>query len=123
MADQTREFPAVGGTILDRWPDIASIVAPQLPDHAAAVAFHPETGQLDLRPDSPAYTTQLRLISARIITAANEAPAPAPCAPSASCQPEQHPQTCPTGENAVAAATNAADTARERVAEHLLSIA
>ncbi|MGA5474395.1 hypothetical protein ACPCUK_37290 [Streptomyces arboris] len=67
MADQARGLPAAGGTILDRWPDIASIVAPQLPDHAAAVAFHPETGQLDLRPDSPAYTTQLRLISARII--------------------------------------------------------
>ncbi|MER6774941.1 hypothetical protein ABT389_35010 [Streptomyces bacillaris] len=32
MADQAREFPAVGGTILDRWPDIAATVAPQLPD-------------------------------------------------------------------------------------------
>ncbi|MEV7253726.1 DUF721 domain-containing protein [Streptomyces cyaneofuscatus] len=41
-----------------------------MPDHAAAVAFHPETGQLDLLPESPAYPTQLRLISARIITAA-----------------------------------------------------
>ncbi|WP_331740604.1 DUF721 domain-containing protein (plasmid) [Streptomyces cyaneofuscatus] len=71
MADQAREFPAAGGTILDRWPNIAATVAPQLPDHAAAVAFHPETGQLDLRPESPAYPTQLRLISARIITAAN----------------------------------------------------
>ncbi|MEU2608852.1 DciA family protein [Streptomyces albus] len=47
-------------------------VAPQLPDHVTAVAFHPETGQLDLRPDSPAYATQLRLITGRIVAAANE---------------------------------------------------
>jgi hypothetical protein len=72
MADRAWELPAAGGTVLDRWPDIAAAVAPQLPDHVQAVAFHPETGQLDLRPDSPAYATQLRLISARIIAAANE---------------------------------------------------
>ncbi|WP_260868035.1 DUF721 domain-containing protein [Streptomyces sp. SAJ15] len=36
------------------------------------MAFHPETGQLDLRPDSPAYATQLRLITTRLIAAANE---------------------------------------------------
>ncbi|WP_333732562.1 DciA family protein [Streptomyces sp. IBSBF 3010] len=72
MAERAWELPATGGTVLDRWPDIAAAVAPQLPDHVVAVAFHPETGQLDLRPDSPAYATQLRLISARIVTAANE---------------------------------------------------
>ncbi|MFD7498320.1 DciA family protein [Streptomyces sp. NPDC059832] len=72
MADRAWELPAAGGTVLDRWPDIAAAVAPQLPDHVQAVAFHPETGQLDLRPDSPAYATQLRLISARIVAAANE---------------------------------------------------
>ncbi|MEU5756732.1 DciA family protein [Streptomyces sp. NPDC047829] len=72
MADRAWELPAAGGTVLDRWPDIAAAVAPQLPDHVTAVAFHPETGQLDLRPDSPAYATQLRLISARIVAAANE---------------------------------------------------
>ncbi|MFJ9689951.1 hypothetical protein ACIRRX_30230 [Streptomyces bacillaris] len=37
-------------------------------------------------------------------------------------EPEQRPQTCPTSADAVAAATNAADTARERVAEHLLVV-
>lgn len=71
MADRAWELPAAGGTVLDRWPDIAAAIAPQLPDHVQAVAFHPETGQLDLRPDSPAYATQLRLISARIVAAAN----------------------------------------------------
>ncbi|MEW2297082.1 hypothetical protein ABZ719_31015 [Streptomyces sp. NPDC006743] len=62
MADRAWELPAAGGSILDRWPDSAATVAPQLPHHVAVVAFHPETGQLDLRPDSPAYATQLRLI-------------------------------------------------------------
>ncbi|KAB2588406.1 DciA family protein [Streptomyces arboris] len=72
MTDRAWELPAAGGTVLDRWPHIAATVAPQLPDHVQAVAFYPETGQLDLLPESPAYATQLRLISARIITAANE---------------------------------------------------
>ncbi|WP_415926031.1 DciA family protein [Streptomyces sp. AK02-04a] len=58
--------------MLDRWPDIAASLSPKLPDHVQAVAFHPETGQLDLRPDSPAYATQLRLISARIVAAASQ---------------------------------------------------
>jgi len=71
MADRAWELPAAGGSVLDRWPDIAAAVAPQLPHHVAAVAFHPETGQLDLRPDSSAYATQLRLITARIVATAN----------------------------------------------------
>ncbi|MFF5338491.1 DciA family protein [Streptomyces sp. NPDC013181] len=71
MADRAWELPADGGRVLDQWPDIAGAVAPQLPHHVAAVAFHPETGQLDLRPDSPAYATQLRLITARIVAMAN----------------------------------------------------
>ncbi|MFI0193056.1 DciA family protein [Streptomyces sp. NPDC017082] len=73
MADRAWELPAAGGSVLDQWPDIAAAVAPQLPHHVAAVAFHPETGQLDLRPDSSAYATQLRLITARIVATANEA--------------------------------------------------
>ncbi|MFJ9412434.1 DciA family protein [Streptomyces sp. NPDC101393] len=72
MADRAWDLPAAGGSILDRWPDIAATIAPQLPHHVTAVAFHAETGQLDLRPDSPAYATQLRLITPRIITAAND---------------------------------------------------
>ncbi|MFJ8762871.1 DciA family protein [Streptomyces cyaneofuscatus] len=71
MADRAWELPAAGGTVLERWPDIAATIAPQLPDHVRAVTFHPETGQLDLLPESPAYATQLRLISTRIITEAN----------------------------------------------------
>ncbi|MGC2997168.1 DciA family protein [Streptomyces sp. G35A] len=73
MAERAWAIPAAGGSVLDQWPSIAASISPQLPDHVSAVAFHPETGQLDLRPDSPAYATQLRLITARIIAAANSA--------------------------------------------------
>ncbi|MFC9817322.1 hypothetical protein ACFVJM_35305 [Streptomyces virginiae] len=37
------------------------------------MAFHLDTGQLDLRPGSPAYATQLRLITAPIVAEANSA--------------------------------------------------
>ncbi|MFI9588070.1 DciA family protein [Streptomyces sp. NPDC052236] len=73
MADRAWDLPAAGGSILDQWPTIAAAISPQLPEHVQAVAFHAETGQLDLRPDSPAYATQLRLITSRIIRAANDA--------------------------------------------------
>ncbi|GGZ18511.1 DciA family protein [Streptomyces nitrosporeus] len=73
MADRAWDVPAAGGSILDQWPDIATALSPKLALHVQAVAFHVETGQLDLRPDSPAYATQLRLISSRIVTAANDA--------------------------------------------------
>ncbi|MFH8470356.1 DciA family protein [Streptomyces sp. NPDC017991] len=72
MAERAWAIPAAGGSLLDRWPDIAAAISSRLPDHVQAVAFHPENGQLDLRPDSPAYATQLRLITTRIITAANQ---------------------------------------------------
>ncbi|MFC8373047.1 hypothetical protein ACFUIT_34660 [Streptomyces sp. NPDC057239] len=48
-------------------------VAAQMPHHVTAVVFHPETRHLDLRPDSPAYATQPRLITARIVATANKA--------------------------------------------------
>ncbi|MGW1776223.1 DciA family protein [Streptomyces sp. NPDC002104] len=73
MADRAWDVPAAGGSILDQWPDIAAALSPKLAAHVKAVAFHSETGQLDLCPDSSAYATQLRLISSRIVTAANDA--------------------------------------------------
>ncbi|MFE3144282.1 DciA family protein [Streptomyces scopuliridis] len=73
MADRAWDIPAAGGSVLDQWPDIAAAISPTLREHVAAVAFHAENGQLDLRPDSPAYATQLRLIGARIVAAANDA--------------------------------------------------
>ncbi|MER7112732.1 DciA family protein [Streptomyces sp. NPDC000229] len=72
IAERAWDVPASGGSILDQWPDIASAVAPNLAAHATAVAFDAPTGRLDLRPDSPAYGTQLRLFARTIIAAANE---------------------------------------------------
>ncbi|CAL9672260.1 DciA family protein [Streptomyces sp. enrichment culture] len=68
-----RSGDRLAGSILDQWPDIAASLSPKLAAHVQAVAFHADTGQLDLRPDSPAYATQLRLITSRIVTAANDA--------------------------------------------------
>ncbi|MEU7038813.1 DciA family protein [Streptomyces sp. NPDC046237] len=73
MADRAWDIPAAGGSILEQWPAIAAALSPKLAAHVQAVAFHAESGQLDLRPDSPAYAAQLRLISARIVAAANDA--------------------------------------------------
>ncbi|MFD5342210.1 DciA family protein [Streptomyces anulatus] len=138
MADRAWELPAAGGSVLDRWPDIATAVTPHLHHHVRAVAFHPETGQLDLRPDSSAYATQLRLTGARIITAANEAtgtstvrtirvlspgtppahlpdrpaspPAPAPAAPQA---PGRTPEAAPAGYREAIAAHRATWTRQQ----------
>ncbi|MER7029328.1 hypothetical protein [Streptomyces ramulosus] len=87
MTDRAWELPTAGGSVLDRWPDIAAAVAPQLPHHVAAIAFHPETGQLHLRPDSPAIaeaverqTASMRALSLRAFPepeqAAGKQPAP-----------------------------------------------
>ncbi|MFD7915116.1 DciA family protein [Streptomyces sp. NPDC059752] len=72
LADRAWDIPAAGGGVLDLWPDIADAVTANLSAHVTAAAFTAESGQLDLRPDSPAYATQLRLLSARIIAVAND---------------------------------------------------
>ncbi|MFE4662346.1 DciA family protein [Streptomyces hydrogenans] len=72
MAERAWDMPAAGGTVLAQWPDIATTVSPTLPAHVQATGYDPDTGRLDLRPDSPAYATQLRLLTARIIATANE---------------------------------------------------
>jgi len=38
-----------------------------------AVAFDADTGRLDLLPDSPAYATQLRISTIRLVAVANQA--------------------------------------------------
>ncbi len=72
LTERAWEVPAAGGTVLDRWPAIAAAVAPRLADHLQAVGFHAESGRLDLRPTSPAYATQARLITDKLIAAANQ---------------------------------------------------
>jgi len=54
MADRAWDLRAAGGSVLDQWSANAPAVSPQLPEHVQAVAFHAETGQLGLRPDSSA---------------------------------------------------------------------
>ncbi|WP_172386930.1 Tn3 family transposase [Streptomyces sp. MNP-20] len=72
-----REGPGVYAAVLRRngytvhSQPIAAVVAPPRFPTASRPPRSPETRQLDLRPDSPAYATQLRLITARIIAAAN----------------------------------------------------
>ncbi|MEU2762959.1 DciA family protein [Streptomyces sp. NPDC007094] len=97
MTDRAWTLPAAGGTVLERWPSIAATISPQLADHVQALTFHPETGQLDLLPESPAYATQLRLISTRIINAANETTGNGTVRTIRVLPPEQRPQTGPPG--------------------------
>ncbi|WP_333482825.1 DciA family protein [Streptomyces mutabilis] len=87
MADRAWDIPAAGGSILDQWPHIAAGLSPKLAAHVQAVAFHAETGQLDLRPDSPAYATQLRLITPGSSPRRTTLSAPRRSAPSASWPP------------------------------------
>ncbi|MER5402049.1 DUF721 domain-containing protein [Streptomyces sp. NPDC002599] len=72
VTERAWDVLAAGGTVLDRWPGIAAGLSPKLPDHVQAVTFHSETGQLDPLPALPAYATQLRLITPRIVAASNE---------------------------------------------------
>ncbi|MFJ6452267.1 DciA family protein [Streptomyces hydrogenans] len=72
MAERAWDMLAAGGTVLAQWPGIAAAVSPTLPAHVQATGYDPHTGRLDLRPDSPAYATQLRLLTPRIIATANE---------------------------------------------------
>ncbi|CAL9636879.1 hypothetical protein SUDANB120_06230 (plasmid) [Streptomyces sp. enrichment culture] len=72
LVDRAWDIQTAAGSVLDQWPDIADAVTANLSAHVTAAAFNADSGQLDLRPDSPAYATQLRLLSARIIAAANQ---------------------------------------------------
>ncbi|MEO3976922.1 DUF721 domain-containing protein [Streptomyces sp. CAU 1734] len=62
--------PAAGGSVISRWQ---SIVPPEVAEHLRAVAFDAPTGRLDLVPDTNAWATQARLISAQLVRQANTA--------------------------------------------------
>ncbi|MEV5887424.1 DciA family protein [Streptomyces sp. NPDC052020] len=117
MADRAWDMPAAGGSVLDQWPTIAAAIAPGLDAHVTATACHPTSERLDLRPDSSTYATQLRLISARVIAAANEsagtgavrsvrvlavgaAPDPRPAAQTPTTAPDAPPAPVKTRERA-----------------------
>lgn len=69
VAERAWEVPAAGGSLLQQWPAIAPDLAP----HVRAVGFDADGGRLDLLPDSPAYATQLRMSTARLVALANQA--------------------------------------------------
>ena len=69
MESRGWQAPAAGGSLTDRWPDIA----PELAAHVRIGRFNTDTGVLDLLPDSPAYATQLRLHGAPLVTRINTA--------------------------------------------------
>lgn len=73
MAERAWEVPAAGGSLLDRWPEIAATVAGRLAEHVQAVAFDGDNRRLDVRADSPAYATHIRLLTPQLVAAANEA--------------------------------------------------
>jgi hypothetical protein len=53
-----------GGSLVDRWPELC----PELVGKVAPERFDVDTGRLDLRPASPAYATQLRLLAQQLVT-------------------------------------------------------
>jgi predicted nucleic acid-binding Zn ribbon protein len=67
MADRAWEVPAAGGSVIDRWPDLA----PELVGKVAPVRFDAETGRLDLLPVSAAFATQMRLFGAQLVERIN----------------------------------------------------
>lgn len=69
VTERAWEVPAACGTVLQQWPAIAPDLAP----HVKAVGFDADQGRLNLLPDSPAYATQLRMSTARLIAMANKA--------------------------------------------------
>jgi predicted nucleic acid-binding Zn ribbon protein len=69
MVDRGLEQGAVGGSVLDRWPQIA----PELADHVRAVHYDDKRLRLHLQPTSPAFATQLNLFQAQLVKRINDA--------------------------------------------------
>ncbi|WP_439681470.1 DciA family protein [Embleya sp. MST-111070] len=69
MSARAWEIAAEAANVRALWPAIE----PDLAVHVSAVGFDPETGQLDLLPDSSAYETHLRLTAPTLVRRLNEA--------------------------------------------------
>ncbi|WP_372412756.1 DUF721 domain-containing protein [Streptomyces luteireticuli] len=63
IADRAWELPTEGASVLTRWPDLF----PDLAANVAAVAYHPDRGQLDLLPASPSHAAQARILAPRLV--------------------------------------------------------
>ncbi|WP_329047010.1 DUF721 domain-containing protein [Streptomyces sp. NBC_01422] len=57
-----------GGDLLERWPDLC----PQYAGRVEPAHYDPRAGRLDLRPSSPAYATQLRLLGGQLCKQIND---------------------------------------------------
>ena len=57
-----------GGDLLTQWPDLC----PQYVGRVEPVHYDPRAGRLDLRPSSPAYATQLRLLGGQLCKQIND---------------------------------------------------
>ncbi|MFD3516302.1 DciA family protein [Streptomyces sp. NPDC058657] len=57
-----------GGTLRERWPTLC----PQYAGHVEPVGYDPERRCLELRPGSPAYATQLRLLGGQLAKQIND---------------------------------------------------
>lgn len=63
ITDRAWERPAAAGGVLAEWPSLV----PDLALHVEAIKLDAGTGQLQLRPESAAWGTQVRLQTSRII--------------------------------------------------------
>ncbi|WP_217231353.1 DciA family protein [Streptomyces anulatus] len=74
VAERGWEAPVAGGNVLEHWDEIASsdFAGPDFARHVRAVAFDPDTGRLDLLPDSTAWATQARIIATKLLARAND---------------------------------------------------
>jgi hypothetical protein len=67
-ADIPLEAGVAGGNLIDQWPTLC----PQYAGLVQPVAYDETTGRLDLRPGSPAYATQLRLLGRQLAKQIND---------------------------------------------------
>ncbi|WP_432091481.1 DUF721 domain-containing protein [Streptomyces sp. NRRL F-5630] len=67
LTERAWELPAAGATLRERW----AVIAPDLAENVAAVAYDAHTGCLTLSPRTPAWATETRLRQTQIIEAAN----------------------------------------------------
>lgn len=67
VAERAWDAPTDGGSLLDQW----SALVPELAGKVIPIHYNPATGILDVRPSSPAYATQLRLLGRQLVTRVN----------------------------------------------------
>jgi Dna[CI] antecedent, DciA len=69
IAERAWELPAAGASLRERWAQIV----PELAGHVAAVGYDADSGELNVRPESNAWATKVRLEQTRLVRAANDA--------------------------------------------------